>query len=84
MINILRGLSYLLVLYFELALLIVVGVLSGKYLDTHYPAPFRWVLVSTAISVLLCILLPYRLLVKIIKQEAQKPAKKATQQKSED
>jgi hypothetical protein len=82
--NILRGLSYLLVLYFELAIVIVVGVFGGRYLDNHYPAPFRWVLVSTAISVVLCIYLPYSFLVKIIKQESQKSPKKALQKEPED
>lgn len=82
--NILKGLSYLLVLYFELALVIVTGVFGGEYLDSHYPMPFRWVLVSTAISVVLCIYLPYSFLVKIIKQESQKSSKKATQKESEE
>lgn len=72
MINIVRGLSYLLVLYFELAAIIVAGVFGGRYLDDHYPVGFRWVLVTTAISVVLCIYLPYRFLVFVIKTDAKK------------
>ena len=72
MINIVRGLSYLLVLYFELAAIIVAGVFGGRYLDDHDPVGFQWVLVTTAISVLLCIYLPYRFLVFVIKSDAKK------------
>ena len=45
---------------------------GGRYLDDHYPVGFQWVLVTTAISVLLCIYLPYRFLVFVIKSDAKK------------
>jgi membrane protein implicated in regulation of membrane protease activity len=70
--EIVRGLSYLLVLYFELALIVAAGVFGARYLNEHYPVGFNWMMLTAAISVALCIYLPYRFLVKLVKESRKK------------
>lgn len=66
------GLSYLLVLNFELALFLVGGVYAARYLNSHYKFSFDWLMVTTPLSVLLCCYVVYRYLVIIVKNERKK------------
>lgn len=64
--------TYLLVLNFELVLFMVGGIYGGIYLNKHYPLSFNWLILTTPLSLLLCIYLLYRYLVGIIKSEEKK------------
>jgi uncharacterized membrane protein len=66
------GLSYLLVLNFELALFMMGGVYGGRYLNSKVPQSFNWVMITTPLSVLLCCFAIYRYLVVIVKSERKK------------
>ena len=66
------GLSYLLVLNFELALFMIGGVYGGRYLNQAYQYGFDWLMITTPISVLLCCYAIYRYLVIIVKSERKK------------
>jgi len=68
--------SYLLVLNFELVLFMVAGTYGGFYLNKHYPIGINWLVLTTPLSLLLCIYLIYRYLVGIIKNEEKKTAGK--------
>jgi hypothetical protein len=64
--------SYLLVLNFELVLFMVGGIYGGIYLNKHYPIAMNWLVLTTPLSLLFCLYLLYRYLVKIIKNEGKK------------
>jgi predicted RND superfamily exporter protein len=66
------GLSYLLVLNFELALFLMGGVYASKYLNEHLQQSFDWVIVTVPISVLLCCYVVYRYLVFVVKNDRKK------------
>jgi len=66
------GLSYLLVLNFELVLFMVAGLYGGRYLNQQYPMRLNWIVITTPISLLLCGFLVYRYLVGIIKNDQKK------------
>ena len=68
--------TYLLVLNFELVLFMVGGIYAGLYLNKHYPAGINWLVLTTPLSLLLCLYLLYRYLVGIIKIEEKKADKK--------
>ena len=78
----LTGLSYLLVLNFELVLFMVSGLYGGKYLNQHYPIAINWIVITTPISLLLCGYLVYRYLVGIIKNDQKKAEQKISEKKS--
>jgi hypothetical protein len=67
--------SYLLVLNFELVLFMVGGIYGGIYLNKHYPVGLNWLVLTTPLSLLLCLYLLYRYLVGIIKSEEKKAGK---------
>ncbi len=68
--------TYLLVLNFELVLFMVGGIYGGLYLNKHYPVGINWLVLTTPLSLLLCLYLLYRYLVGIIKIEEKKADKK--------
>ena len=68
--------TYLLVLNFELVLFMVGGIYGGLYLNKHYPVGINWLVLTTPLSLLLCLYLLYRYLVGIIKSEDKKADKK--------
>ena len=68
--------TYLLVLNFELVLFMVGGIYGGLYLNKHYPVGINWLVLTTPLSLLLCLYLLYRYLVGIIKSEEKKADKK--------
>ncbi len=72
----LMGLSYLLVLNFELVLFMVAGAYAGRYLNEHAPTGVNWFVVTMPISLLLCGFLLYRYLVGIIKNDQKKAEQK--------
>jgi hypothetical protein len=74
--------TYLLVLNFELVLFMVGGIYGGLYLNKHYPVGINWLVLTTPLSLLLCLYLLYRYLVGIIKSE-EKKADKKTQNNSD-
>jgi hypothetical protein len=74
--------TYLLVLNFELVLFMVGGIYGGLYLNKHYPVGINWLVLTTPLSLLLCLYLLYRYLVGIIKSE-EKKADKETQNNSD-
>lgn len=68
--------SYLLVLNFELVIFMVAGTYGGFYLNKSYPIGLNWHVITTPLSLLLCMYLIYRYLVGIIKSEEKKAADK--------
>ena len=68
--------TYLLVLNFELVLFMVGGIYGGLYLNKHYPVGINWLVLTTPLSLLLCLYLLYRYLVGIIKIEEKKAEEK--------
>jgi|LakMenEpi03Aug12_release.lakeMendotaPanAssembly.Ray.scaffolds.fasta_scaffold22667_3 hypothetical protein len=74
--------TYLLVLNFELVLFMVGSIYGGLYLNKHYPVGINWLVLTTPLSLLLCLYLLYRYLVGIIKSE-EKKADKKTQNNSD-
>jgi len=68
--------TYLLVLNFELVLFMVGGIYGGLYLNKHYPVGINWLVLTTPLSLFLCLYLLYRYLVGIIKIEEKKADKK--------
>ena len=68
--------TYLLVLNFELVIFMVGGIYGGLYLNKHYPLGINWLVLTTPLSLLLCLYLLYRYLVGIIKSEEKKADKK--------
>jgi hypothetical protein len=68
--------TYLLVLNFELVLFMVGGIYGGLYLNKHYPVGINWLVLTTPLSLLLCLYLLYRYLVGIIKIDEKNADKK--------
>jgi hypothetical protein len=52
------------------------GIYGGLYLNKHYPVGINWLVLTTPLSLLLCLYLLYRYLVGIIKIEEKKADKK--------
>jgi hypothetical protein len=52
------------------------GIYGGIYLNKHYPVGYNWLVLTTPLSLLLCLYLLYRYLVGIIKSEEKKAGKK--------